>query len=96
MCLVLARQALDKKWSQREASVSRPTIRRKLLSPGERLIEEKHHTMIEKLAEAAEKRNVLEDCYQGIKEAAVIALPKSYRSQFSDEKSASQYFSVAN
>ena len=30
--------------------------------------------MEEKLAEAAEKRKVLEDCYQRIKEAAVIAI----------------------
>ena len=31
--------------SQREASISRPTIRRKLLSPGERFIEEKRHAL---------------------------------------------------
>ena len=55
---------------QREASVSRPTIRRKLLSPGERFIEEKRRAVEEKLAEAAEKRKVLEDCYRRIKEAA--------------------------
>ena len=57
-------------WSQREANLSRPTIRRKLLSPGERFIEEKRHAVEGKLAEAAEKRKVLEDCYRRIKEAA--------------------------
>ena len=60
----------EAQWSQREASVSRPTIRRKLLSPGERFIEEKRRAVEEKLAEAAEKRKVLEDCYRRIKEAA--------------------------
>ena len=54
-------------WSQREASVSRPTITRKLLSPGERFIEEKRRAVEEKLAEATKKRK---DCYQRIKEAA--------------------------
>ena len=60
----------EAQWSQREASVSRPTIRRKLLSPGERFIEEERHAVEEKLAEAAEKRKVLEDCYRRIKDAA--------------------------
>ena len=59
----------EAQWSQREASVSRPTIRRKLLSPGERFIEEKRRAVEEKLAEATEKRKVLEDCYRRIKEA---------------------------
>ena len=44
-------------------------IRRKLLSPRERFIEEKRHAVEEKLAEAAEKRKVLEDCYRRVKEA---------------------------
>ena len=44
-------------------SVLRPTIRRKLLSPGERFIEEKRRAVEEKLTEAAEKRKVLEDFY---------------------------------
>ena len=57
----------EAQWSQREASVSRPTIRRKLLSPGERFIEEKRRAVEEKLAEAAEKRKVLEDCYRRIR-----------------------------
>ena len=72
----MARQALDKKHSGHNVKpASRAQrIRRKLLSPGKRLIEEKHHAMEEKLAEAAEKRKVLEDCYQRIKEAAVIAI----------------------
>ena len=60
----------EAQWSQREASVSRPTIRRKFLSPGERFIEEKRRPVEENLAEAAEKRKVLEDCYRRIKEAA--------------------------
>ena len=64
------RQEAKAQWSQREASVSRPTIRQKLLSPGERFIAEKRHAVEEKLAEAAEKRKVLEDCYRKIKEAA--------------------------
>ena len=51
-------------------SVSRPTIRRKLLSPGERFIEEKCCAVQEKLTKAAEKRKVLEDFYWRIKEAA--------------------------
>ena len=57
------------KWSQRQASISRPMIRRQLLSPGERFIAEKCHAVEEKLAKAAEKRKVLEDCYRRIKEA---------------------------
>ena len=44
-------------------------IRRQLLSPGERFIAEKCHAVEEKLAKAAEKRKVLEDCYRRIKEA---------------------------
>ena len=64
------RQEAKAQWSQREASVSRPTIRRQLLSPGERFIEEKRHAVEEKLAEEDEKRKVLEDCYRRIKEAA--------------------------
>ena len=56
-------------WSQCQASVSRPMIRRKLLSAGERFIAEKCHAVEEKLAKAAEKRKVLEDCYRRIKEA---------------------------
>ena len=60
----------EAQWSQREASVSRPTIRRKLLSPRERFIEAKRHAVEGKLVEAALKRKVLEDCYRRIKEAA--------------------------
>ena len=60
----------EAQWPQREASVLRPTIRRKLLSHGERFIEEKRCAVEEKLAEAAEERKVLEDCYRRIKEAA--------------------------
>ena len=56
--------------SQREASISRPTIRRKLLSPGERFIQEKRHAIAEKLAQSADERKALEDCYRIIKEAA--------------------------
>ena len=51
----------EAQFSQREASVSRPTVRRNLLSPGERFINEKRHAVEEKLAEAAEKRKVLEE-----------------------------------
>ena len=43
----------EAQWSQREASVSSPTIRRKLLSPRERFIEAKRHAVEGKLAEAA-------------------------------------------
>ena len=55
---------------QRETSISCPTIRRKWLSHGERFIQEKRHAIEEKLAEAANKRKVLEDCYRRINEAA--------------------------
>ena len=65
----------DKSWtrssqSQREASVLQPTIKGKLLSLGERFIEEKRLAVEEKLAETAEKLKVLEDFYRTIKEAA--------------------------
>jgi len=56
--------------SQHEARDPHPTSRRRLLSPGEGFIKEKRHAIEEKLAEAAEKRKVLEDCNQRIKEAA--------------------------
>ena len=71
LSLVLVRTVgQEAQWSQREASVLHPKIRRKLLSPGERFIEEKRHAVEEKLAEAAEKRKVLEDCYRRVKETA--------------------------
>ena len=79
LCLVLARQALDKKYSGHNV---KPASRAQRLGenysvpPGERFIEEKRHATEEKLAEVAEKRKVLEDCYQRIKEAAVIAITK--------------------
>jgi len=47
-----------------------PTIKGKLLSLGERFIEEKRLAVEEKLAETVEKREVLEDFYRTIKEAA--------------------------
>ena len=55
---------------QHKARHSHPTSRRKLMSPGERFIGEKRHAIEEKLAEAAEKRKILEDCNQRIKETA--------------------------
>jgi len=47
-----------------------PTIKGKLLSLGERFIEEKRLAVEEKLAETVEKREVLEDFYRTIKKAA--------------------------
>ena len=61
--------------------------------------------MEEKLAEAAEKRKVLEDCYRRIKEAASDNRTgqrysnchyRNHTAQLSDGKVRGQYFSVAN
>ena len=96
----------EAQWSQREASVSRPTIRRKLLSHGERFIKEKHHAVEEKLAEAAEKRKkcwkiVTEDSKRLLPKITlpandtVIAITEIILFAVVRWKSASQYFSVA-
>ena len=96
----------EAQWSQREASVSRPTIRRKLLSPGERFIEEKRHAV----EENSPKQMKNEKCWKIVTEESkrlllkitslandeVIAITEVILFAVTRWKSASQYFSVAN
>ena len=100
------RQEAKAQWSQREASVSRPTIRRKLLSPGERFIEEKRHAV----EENSPKQMKNEKCWKIVTEESkrlllkitslandeVIAITEVILFAVTRWKSASQYFSVAN